>query len=240
MKHILLATALVGALGLSAPTAHATPYAFTSTGSFSSLSGATTLSSSEIEWGGTFSGNHYNSNGSTLTANPLSTSQTGNTPATSDVIGSLTWYNASGSSDSTGATVSADYKLTLTFSQPAPGGANSETFDITITNTANDARVCFVSFCSNSGDVNDTGTISPQSPSFLVDGLLISNFSFSESGDGSYSNGVWTNPEGGDSTLTIMANITTAPSSVPEPVSIALLGTGLLGLGFIGRRKKIA
>jgi hypothetical protein len=171
-----------------------------------------------------------------MTANPLSTNQTGTTPATADVIGSLTWHNASTSSDSTATTVTADYKLKLTFSQPGPGGANSETFDLTITNTANNARVCVFIFCSNTGDVDDSGTIAAQSPSFLVDGLLISNFTFSETGDGNYSGGAWTNPEGGDSTLTIKANITNAPSSVPEPASIALLGAGLLGLGSIRHR----
>jgi hypothetical protein len=229
MKRIFLTTALVGGLSLLGQAAQATPYSFTSSGSFSNLSGATALSSGEIGWGG-----------STMTADPLSTNQNGNTPAPSDVIGSLTWFNSSTSSDN-GATVSADYKLTLAFSQPGPGGANSETFDLSITNTANTARVCiFFVFCSNTGDVDDTGNISPQSPSFTVDGLLISSFTFSESGDGSFSNGVWTNPEGGDSTLTIKASITNAPSDVPEPVSIALLGTGLLGIGSIRHRRRTA
>jgi hypothetical protein len=239
MKRILLTTALIGGFSLLGQAAHATPYSFTSSGSFSSLTGgATALSPGEFEWGGTFnSGGHYKNDGSTMTANPLSTPQTGNTPALGDVIGSLAWHNASTSSDSTGATVTADYKLTLNFSQPNPGGTNSETFDLTITNTANTARVCiFVFICSNTGDVDDSGSISSQTASFLVDGLLISNFTFSESGDGNYSNGVWTNPEDGDSILTIKANITNAPSSVPEPVSIALLGAGLLGLGSVRQR----
>jgi hypothetical protein len=243
MKRILLATALIGGFSLLGQAAYATPYAFTSSGSFpaSSLSGATAISSNQIEWGGTFShSGHYLDDGSTMTANPLSATQSGNTPATADVIGSLSWHNTSTSSDSTAATVTADYKLTLIFTQPGPGGTNSETFDLTITNTANNARVCFLIFCSNTGDVNDNGTINPQSPSFLVDGLLISNFTFAENGDGSYSNGMWSNPEGGDSTLTIKANITNAPSNVPEPVSMALLGTGLIGLGCIRKRRRTA
>lgn len=237
MKRLLLATAMLGGIGLMANAAYATPYSFTSSGSFSTLSGASSVGSNEIEWGGSFNHqNEYRDDGSTMTASPLSTPQTGSTPAIADQIGSLTWYNASTSSDSTAATVTAHYLLTLTFSQPLPGGHNSETFDLQITNTQNDARVCFWDWCSNTGNVNDNGTITGESPSFIVDGLLISNFSFVESGDGSYSNGVWSNPEGGDSTLRIYANISSVPA--PEPGSLVLLSSGLLALGFTGYRRR--
>ena len=141
MKRIFLTTALVGGISMLGQAALAAPYSFTSSGNFSSLSGATALTLGEIEWGGTFSHGHYNDDGSTMTANPLSTNQTGNTPTTGDVIGSLTWHNAKTSLDLTSATVTADYNLALSFSQPGLGGANSETFDLTITNTANNNRV---------------------------------------------------------------------------------------------------
>ncbi len=234
----LLASIVALPLAFAAQEAAATPYTFSSSGAFTDCVGCTVGSSgSIIGWGGTDSVNSHNYNGSSLVADPLN-GQTGTAPASQDEIGELTWFNASTSSDTTSATVTADYKLTLNFTQPTPGGSGSNTFDLMITNTANNARVCFFIFCSNTGDVNDTASLSGYANSITADGLTLSNFSFAETGDGSFGSGIWSNPEDGTSTLKIYADIAATPAAVPEPVSMGLLGTGLLGLGLVRRIRK--
>ena len=238
LRLSLLASIVALPLALAAQQAAATPYTFSSSGAFTDCVGCTVGSSgSIIGWGGTSSIDSRHYDGSTLVADPLN-GQTGATPASQDEIGELTWYNASTSSDTTAAMVTADYKLTLNFTQPTPGGTGSNTFDLLVTNTANNARVCFFIFCSNTGDVNDTASLSADANSITADGLTLSNFSFAETGDGSYGSGIWSNPEGGTSTLRIYADIATTPAAVPEPLSMGLLGTGLLGLGLVRRVRK--
>ena len=78
-------------LAFGSQRAAAAPYSFTSSGSFSSCSGCTADSAGTmIGWGG--SNNNVDSryySGSTMTAVALSSPQTGNTPATHDLIGQL-------------------------------------------------------------------------------------------------------------------------------------------------------
>jgi hypothetical protein len=230
-------------LAFGAKHASATAYSFNSSGSFSNCVNCSINSSgTEFGWGGTnnINGTGYNAyNGSTMTANPLS-SQTGNTPATADTIGSLTWENASTSADNTAMTVTASYALALHFTLPGPGGTTNDVFNLNVTNTANNAQVCvFFVFCSDTGDVNDTTQLTGGSNSLTVDGLTLTNISFIATGGSTFNaaTGIWSNPEGNTSTLLIKADIANA-TPVPEPGSLAILGTALAGLALVRSRKR--
>lgn len=243
LRSAVLVSALALPLVLASPSAFAAPYTFSSSGAFSTITGGTALSASELEWGGTFThtrhgGEVYNDDGSTMAAVSLR-NQRGNTPAVADTIGELSWYNASTSSDRVATTVAADYLLTLAFSKPLPGGAGSDSFDLTIINTANTFQVCGSSAVFGDG-CDDTTALSGNS-TISVDGLTLSNISFSVDGGSSFdsSTGVWSNPEGNTAHLFIKADVSIdPPAAAPEPASLALFVSGLLGLDIVTRRRR--
>src|SRR5207247_3135122 len=71
---------------------------------------------------------------------------------------------------------------------------------------------------------------------FTLNGVTVSDIHFVEYGDGWYDGSKWVNPEGGTSTLKIVADFTAAPA-VPEPSTWAMMILGFSGVGFMAYRR---
>lgn len=233
---MMLASAF--ALGL-AGTAGATTTAFTSSGAFGNINncagfsgGSGNACSIGSSGGGTnnvldLSG----SNNGTLTGNNVSF--TGNTPLNNVTIGSLTWSdrNASGFDTNFGVT----YTLTINFTAPDLDAA-SEAFSLTVAQASGNAT----------DTISGLTIIATALPDTIdLDGVIVSDLQFVTSGSGSFSNGVWSvSPCGGGtntncaatSTLLLEGDFTAAPAQVPEPMTLSLLGTSLIGVAFSARR----
>jgi hypothetical protein len=174
---------------------------------------------SRLEWGGNFF-----QPDSTMTA--VDTSWNVTTPTNNTVLARLTWFNSATSALTTPVDFNVHYNLVLSFT--APVGSASVVVPLTITNTVNSA-----------GDTTGGFTLgSLAGLTFNLNGITVSDLHYVlASGAGaSLINGVWTDPEEITSTLNIVADFTA--TAVPEPVSLALLGTGLLGLGLVRHRKQ--
>ena len=143
------------------------------------------------------------------------------------VIGKITWVNRA--TYNTDQNFNVNYTFSLNFTSPS-NSFDTQVFNLNIQQTTNPSPDNV--FSISQALLNDL--------SFTLNGVTVSDIHFVEYGDGWYDGSKWTNPEGGTSTLKIVAdfNAVIAAPPVPEPSTWAMMVLGFAGVGFMAYRRK--
>lgn len=204
---------------------------FTSDGSFSNV---TNCNGGNPGCSITNSGNVLNMSGAAKNHKPSTltiTDITGTDISTNKndfVIGKITWVNLA--TYNTDQNFNVNYSFSLHFTSPSDS-LDSQLFNLNIRQTTNP---------SADNVFNITQAALSNLGPFVLNGVEVSDIHFVEYGDGWYDGSKWTNPEGGTSTLKIVADFKSviAAPPVPEPSTWAMMILGFAGVGFMLYRRE--
>jgi hypothetical protein len=137
---------------------------------------------------------------------------------------SIDWENASTLGWFTPNTLLATADIDLDWTLPSPGNFASTGLTVDIFNTLN----------PDGDDIALTLALGDFGAPFRIGDLLVEGYSLVHTGAGSFDGTNWFNPEGGNSSLVLKANV----AAVPLPAAGWMLLAGVGGLAALRRRRQ--